>query len=155
MHPKKSLKWRNKRYFGRFRLESMDRWMFGDMKSGRYILKYSMFKIVRHVLVKGKASPDDPNLKEYWEGRNRELSREHVPSYQKVAKKQDYKCLVCEQSLFNYEELHLHHKIPRSKGGTSSYANLSLVHLYCHQQIHADASYLEEDWNLIIPEPEA
>ncbi|MFI6936869.1 hypothetical protein [Streptomyces sp. NPDC050287] len=34
--------------------------MFGDRDTGRYLVKFSWTKIVRHRLVKGRASPDDP-----------------------------------------------------------------------------------------------
>ena len=39
-------------------------------------------------------------------------------------------------SLHNGEELHVHHVIPKSQGGEDTVSNLTLVHLYCHQQIH-------------------
>ncbi|MEO1432849.1 MAG: HNH endonuclease signature motif containing protein [Cyanobacteria bacterium J06633_8] len=45
-------------------------------------------------------------------------------------------CPTCRESLFNGEELHVHHIIPKSKGGKDTYKNLQLVHLMCHQQIH-------------------
>ena len=50
---------------------------------------------------------------------------------------QDGVCLVCGESLFNDEELQVHHRKPIKEGGDDSYSNLQLVHLYCHQQIHA------------------
>lgn len=88
-------------------------------------------------MVIGKSSPDDPELKEYWAERNKAKTKELLPSYQKIAKKQSGVCPVCNQSLLNEEILHCHHIIPRSQGGKNTYANLQLVHLYCHQQIHA------------------
>jgi RNA-directed DNA polymerase len=45
--------------------------VFGDRDSGAYLLKFSWTKIVRHQLVKGKASPDDPALESYWAQRRR------------------------------------------------------------------------------------
>lgn len=137
MHPGKNNEWKKKRYWGNLDLDREDNWMFGDKKSGKHIIKYSHFKIERHVMVTGISSPDDPTLKEYWENRTREKARELTPSRQKVAKRQDFKCRTCGQTLFNDEELHLHHKKPKSVGGKDTYSNLELVHLYCHQQIHA------------------
>jgi RNA-directed DNA polymerase len=49
-----------------FNMSRRDRWIFGDRDSGAYLLKHSWTKIVRHQLVDGTASPDDPNLTEYW-----------------------------------------------------------------------------------------
>ena len=37
----------------------------------------------------------------------------------------------------NDEELHIHHVKRRVDGGTDDPSNLKLVHLYCHQQVHA------------------
>ena len=48
-----------------------DRWVFGDRDSGAYLLKFAWTKIVRHTMVKGWASPDDPALADYWAARRR------------------------------------------------------------------------------------
>jgi len=70
-HPNKSKHWISGNYFGRFNKARTDRWVFGDRDSGAYLLKFSWTKIVRHQLVKGKASPDDPTLQPYWAQRRR------------------------------------------------------------------------------------
>ncbi|WP_051035598.1 group II intron reverse transcriptase/maturase [Fischerella muscicola] len=137
MHPNKSTSWHNYRYWGRLNLDRNDYWVFGDKQTGQYLLKFSWFNIRRHTMVKGDASPDDPALREYWDLRNNRKSHSLIPSYQKLAQKQGYKCSVCGESLFNDEPLQKHHKIPRSKGGKDSYANLELMHYYCHQQLHS------------------
>ncbi|MGD1857674.1 MAG: HNH endonuclease, partial [Leptolyngbyaceae cyanobacterium] len=31
----------------------------------------------------------------------------------------------------------LHHRLPKAKGGKNTYDNLVLLHLFCHQQLHA------------------
>lgn len=136
MHPKKSINWIKKRYWGKLNLDREDRWVFGDKASGRHLLKFRWFNIERHTLIKGDSSPDDPTLKKYWENRNKEKAKGLIPSYQKVAKNQNFTCPKCGQSLFNDEELQLHHRKPRSEGGKDNYANLELVHFLCHQQIH-------------------
>jgi RNA-directed DNA polymerase len=40
--------------------------VFGDRESGAYLAKFAWTKIVRHHLVKGQSSPDDPTLTQYW-----------------------------------------------------------------------------------------
>jgi RNA-directed DNA polymerase len=70
-HPNKPKHWISDKYFGRFNRSRKDRWVFGDRDSGAYLLKFSWTKIVRHQLVKGKASPDDPALESYWDQRRR------------------------------------------------------------------------------------
>jgi RNA-directed DNA polymerase len=65
-HPNKSKSWVVNRYFDKFNKARQDRWVFGDRATGTYLTKFSWTQIVRHVLVKGGASPDDPALVEYW-----------------------------------------------------------------------------------------
>jgi RNA-directed DNA polymerase len=144
MHPKKNNEWKKHRYWGKLNLDREDRWVFGDKRSGQYLFKFSWFDIQRHELVKGASSPDDPELKNYWGNRNRKKSDAYTPSIQKVAIKQNCICPVCGQSLFNDEEIHVHHIIPKKKGGNNKYSNLQVLHLYCHQQIHAQTSIEEE-----------
>ncbi len=137
-HPNKNKKWRKDRYWGKLNLEKNDKWVFGDKSTGKHILKFSWFKIKRHKLVVGRSSPDDPTLKEYWEKREKNKVSNHSKSIQKIAEKQGHICQVCGQSLYDGEEIHKHHKIPKSKGGKDTYSNLELVHFYCHQQIHSE-----------------
>ena len=68
-HPHKSKRWIINRYFGMFNGSRRDRWVFGDRDSGAYLLKFAWTKIVRHTMVKGWASPDDPALADYWDWR--------------------------------------------------------------------------------------
>src|SRR5207237_3302831 len=68
-HPNKSKRWVVNRYFGRLNRARDDRWVFGDRASGAHLLKFAWTRIVRHQLVTGAASPDDPALTEYWAAR--------------------------------------------------------------------------------------
>jgi RNA-directed DNA polymerase len=137
MHPKKSTDWRHRKYWGRFQLDRLDPWVFGDKQTGGHLLKFSWFPIERHVLVKGTASPDDPRLQDYWTKRQAAKTKDLTFSKQKLAKRQQGRCPECGETLFNEEELQVHHLLARSQGGKNSYSNLALVHLLCHQQIHA------------------
>lgn len=140
-HPKKSWEWRKNRYFGSFNLDKPNyKWVFGDKKTGAHLTLFDWFEIERHILVKGKSSPDDPNLREYWDIRDeKKVKNLKNKSLQKLAKIQNHVCSVCGESLYNGEELHKHHKIPRSQGGKDTYRNLELIHLYCHQKIHGNS----------------
>jgi RNA-directed DNA polymerase len=139
-HPKKPAYWMKARYFGRLNLERNDHWVFGDKDSGMHLLKFAWFKIERHVLVKENASPDDRALRDYWAKRKRNRSKDLKPSRARIAQNQQGCCLHCGESLFDGEDIQLHHKIPKEAGGTDKYANLELLHLFCHQQIHATAN---------------
>ncbi len=65
-HPNKPKRWVVARYFGMFNHSRRDRWVFGDRESGAYLPKFAWTRIVRHQLVKGTSSPDDPALADYW-----------------------------------------------------------------------------------------
>jgi RNA-directed DNA polymerase len=144
-HPHKPKQWGKTKYFGRLNLDRQDKWVFGDKQTGAYVHKYRWFPIERHILVKGTASPDDPKLRDYWRQRNATKVEDLTPSKQKVSLRQKGYCPVCGESLFNEEELHLHHKKPRAQGGKSNYGNLQLVHLYCHQQLHRSKELIEDE----------
>ena len=105
---------------------------------GIHLLKFTWFDIERHVLIPGKSSPDDPNpkIQKWFKSKRKRKSKDYKKSWQKIARNQNYVCPTCRESLFNGEELHVHHIIPKSKGGKDTYKNLQLVHLMCHQQIH-------------------
>ena len=136
-HPNKPMYWIKDRYFGRLNLDRQDNWVFGDKPTGGYLLKFKWFAIERHVLVEGKASPDDPALRDYWTKRNMAKAKDLAPSKQKIARKQQGKCQWCGESLFNGEEIHFHRRTPGKDGGKYTYDNMEMVHLFCHQQIHA------------------
>jgi len=135
-HPTKPTHWRTRQYWGRMNAERADNWVFGDKHTGAYLLKFRWFKIERHTLVKGTASPDDPRLCAYWRARDAAKATTLTPSKRKLARAQEYVCPTCGDSLFNGEEVHTHHRQPQGQGGTNSYDNLTLRHLYCHQQEH-------------------
>lgn len=96
VHPNKPRNWIIARYFGRFNPSRQDRWVFGDRASGVYLLKFSWTKIVRHPMVKGTASPDDPTLADYWAERRRKgppppMGRTDL----RLLQKQDGRCPLC------------------------------------------------------------
>ncbi len=137
-HPNKGIKWRVKRYFGQFKKGSKDKWVFGTPEA--YLPKLSWIPIKRHILVSYNSSPDDPDLKDYWEEREQRKT-ELLPQsrWKELARRQGNHCPVCQQHLTNGEELHVHHIHKRSEGGSNALSNLKLTHLYCHQQIHSGA----------------
>jgi RNA-directed DNA polymerase len=136
-HPEKPWWWLKKRYWGKTNKGRRDRWVFGHQRDGYYLQKFAWTKIERHTLVRGRSSPDDPSLRDYWWERRRINLRRLSDSDARLAEKQDWCCPVCGMHLMNGEELHRHHKVPRQQGGTDAASNRELVHLYCHQQRHA------------------
>ena len=136
-HPTKPWKWIIRTYFGRHRAGRQDKWVFGNPKTGNHLPKLSWASIRRHIMVRFDASPDDPDLRPYWERREARKA-ELLPTWRQreLARRQRGQCPICHDSLHNEEGLHVHHVIPRSQGGEDAISNLALVHLYCHQQVH-------------------
>ena len=140
-HPNKSQKWRKDKYWGNINLQKPNnKWVFGDKQIGSFMLQFSWFNIERHTLVRQRSSPDDPSQKEYWAKRNRKVDNLKAKRWNRkkeyVAHRQKYQCPICGQSLFNEEPLHLHHIVPRCKGGKDTAENLVWLHLYCHHKVH-------------------
>lgn len=50
-------------------------------------------------------------------------------------KKYGHKCLICQQTLHNEEQVDMHHIIPRASGGKYSIENILPLHQICHQQV--------------------
>jgi RNA-directed DNA polymerase len=94
-HPNKSNGWVAHRYFDAFNKSRRDRWVFGNRESGAYLLRHSWTSIVRHQMVPGPSSPDDPALAEYWARRR----QRHLPPLDSVSlrllKAQRGRCPVC------------------------------------------------------------
>ena len=68
-HGQKSWKWLRSHYWGCLHPTRRDHWVFGVPTKGLYLQKFSWVRFQRHTLVKGRASPDDPTLTDYWEKR--------------------------------------------------------------------------------------
>ncbi|WP_460532216.1 group II intron reverse transcriptase/maturase [Flindersiella endophytica] len=100
-HPNKSKSWVVKRYFGTFNPSRNDRWVFGDRDSGAYLVKFAWTKIVRHQLVEGKASVDDPTLTEYWAKRRRRNRPPLGAGMLRILESQKGRCWLCGDLLFH------------------------------------------------------
>lgn len=143
-HPNKSKKWIKAKYFHRF---GARQWVFAckgkdRQDSPKWASLYDVVstKIVRHKKVKGNASPDNPDLREYWKNRNKGMGkiRWAVGSkYHTIAQNQDWNCPICGESLLNEENLEVHHIVPVKDGGMDDTHNLVHLHSACHKQVHS------------------
>jgi hypothetical protein len=95
-HPNKPWHWKKNRSWGKLNPASEDTWVFGDKETGGYLLKFGWFKIERHVLVKGPASPDDSRLRAYWKGREKANQRGGLQSHSRPRLPQDEGVLLSE-----------------------------------------------------------
>lgn len=145
-HPNKSKTWVAQRYFQAF---GYRHWVFaatvqtpnGDDQSIS-LFRLDSLTIERHVKVKGTASPDDPELRDYWQRRQQRQGKlywSRGSKYYRLAQAQQWRCPVCGEALINGEEVHAHHCLPVQLGGMSINENLQLLHHACHRQVHGQA----------------
>jgi RNA-directed DNA polymerase len=100
-HRNKSKRWVVDRYFGKFHPTRQDRWVFGDRDSGYYLRRFVWTKIVRHRLVMGSASPDDPTLAHYWAERRRRKAPPLGRSTLRLLTAQAGRCSTCGDFLLH------------------------------------------------------
>jgi RNA-directed DNA polymerase len=101
-HPNKPTRWIIRRYFGTFNKSRQDRWVFGDRDSGAYLHRFAWTKIVRHPMVRGTSSPDDPALAEYWAARRRRgIPRPIDAATLRLLQSQHGRCPCCGQLLLD------------------------------------------------------
>ena len=94
-HPNKPKHWVADRYYGAFNRFRRDRWVFGDRDSGAYLLKFAWTGIVRHQMVPGPASPDDPTLAQYWAERRQRNKPPMDGITLSLLKTQRGRCPIC------------------------------------------------------------
>jgi RNA-directed DNA polymerase len=168
-HSNKSRYWIVDRYFGAFNRSRRDRWVFGDRDSGAYLIKFAWTPIVRHQMVKGRASVDDPALAGYWADRR---SRSRPPldkSRLHLLQMQKGRCPLCGSLLLQIDQepqtpsewerwLHVFRKAIRkhaittvTEHGKSDEATARLIHAHCRGRLHADPGGGPQQ--LLDPEP--
>src|SRR6266545_4099920 len=91
-------KWACYRHYNK---ASQDRWVLGDRDSGAYMPKFAWTAIVRHSLVRGQASPDDPAQAEYWATRRRKRKPLLDPSTLRLLHRQHGRCPICQELLLH------------------------------------------------------
>jgi RNA-directed DNA polymerase len=149
-HPNKPARWIIRRYFGTFNRSRQDRWVFGDRDSGAYLLRFSWTKIVRHQMVRGTSSPDDPALASYWADRRRKGPRQLDITSLRLLQAQHGRCPQCgdllldadrppqsprqwEQWLTVTRKAVIHNAIVLQADGKPDEATLRFLHAHCHR----------------------
>jgi RNA-directed DNA polymerase len=163
-HSNKSKKWVVHRYFGKFNKVRNDRWVFGDRSATTargatpYLVKFSWTHIVRHQLVAGGASPDDPDLIEYWAKRRKKV-KPPLDNYNlRLLTWQDGRCPLCGEHLIAVDQppqsprewerwwLSVVHRaivanyLTHGRSGAPDGTRTRLVHTSCHRALRARSS---------------
>jgi RNA-directed DNA polymerase len=100
-HPNKPRRWIITRYFGMFNPARQDKWVLGSRNTGYYLRKFAWTKIVRHRMVAGRASPDDPALTGYWQQRRRRDRLPVDPATWHLLRRQRGRCPLCRGLLLH------------------------------------------------------
>jgi RNA-directed DNA polymerase len=104
-------------------------WCFST-EEGYMLTLHSDTPIVRHIKVKGEASPYDGNWI-YWSKRRGEYP-ETPKRVATLLKKQKGICPHCGLYFTSTDIVEVDHKLPLSLGGKDQYDNLQLLHRHCH-----------------------
>jgi RNA-directed DNA polymerase len=145
-HPHKNKYWIKDKYF---KVIQSRRWVFAG-KTGLFtrdgnpewitLSKASDIPIKRYVKIKAEANPFDPTWEHYFEERLNFKMRDTLQMKKRLLilwSEQAGKCPCCKQSIEEEERWHVHHILPKCKGGKDTLDNLVLVHPNCHRQIHS------------------
>jgi RNA-directed DNA polymerase len=138
-HPRKTAHWVREKYF---KTVGGNHWVFtgvDDKGNQLHLFKASYVPVTRHVKIKGKANPFDPEWENYFEQRylqkwkNQKRGRSRL---RYLWEKQGGICPMCGQRFGKETSIHTHHIVERCKGGGDHLGNLVLLHPNCHRQVH-------------------
>lgn len=139
-HSNKSKGWIKQRYF--YVSEQGRDWCFFGRRNGKKatLTKASDVRIKRHIKIKGKANPYDPEWETYFESRMDRKVAETLKERGRVFRlwqEQNGICPVCRQKLTDQTDGHKHHIQWKVHGGNDTNDNLVLLHPNCHRQVHS------------------
>jgi RNA-directed DNA polymerase len=143
-HSKKPKRWIKNKYF---HTVGRRHWVFrGEItgKDGRpetvRLFYAADVPIKRHIKIKGKANPYDPEWEVYLEERLGVKTVDDLQGRRTLLylwKEQNGICPVCGEKITRLTGWHNHHIVWRTKGGGDGLENRVLLHPNCHSQIHS------------------
>jgi RNA-directed DNA polymerase len=151
-HPGKSRTWVVSKYW---HTVGGDNWVFSVTKDGKVtetLIRHSSKPIVRHIKVKGTASPYDGNLK-YWSSRRGKHPL--IPTrVAKLLKEQKGICAHCGLYFKEDDLIEVDHIIPKSQGGLDKYNNFQALHRHCHDSKTANDNLNSNKHNDVMEDDE-
>jgi len=151
-HPRKSGSWLKEKYFGRQRL---NHWcFFGTSYDSEgvpqivWLYPAHRTPIKRHVKVKGIANPYDPDYEAYFEKREGDHMADTFRGTRTLRflwYLQRGLCPICNLRITRLTGWRLHHRVSRTRGGSTGADNRVLLHPECHDRVHRQG--------LSVPQP--
>ncbi len=143
------------RYFRKFEKFRNDRRVFGDKDTGACLPRLAWTDIVRHTLVKGGASPDDPALAVYWAQRRQKVTPPLDSYTVRLLSRQDGRCSLCGENLLTPDQppqspqgwehwflqvtrkaIKAHYLVHHDTPSVARSNRTHLVHATCHRSKH-------------------
>lgn len=156
-HPKKLKGWIKNKYFGDANIGNIkEKWVFQAKVVNRsvekydsmFLYKFHWFRIKDHIMCKMDKLPDNKLDVKYFEdlrikrGRSRPFNILFKID-KDLSDSQFHLCPICNEDLFNGNKLHMHHIIPISENGKSTFENLVIIHEDCHSIIHNQTNMIK------------
>jgi RNA-directed DNA polymerase len=129
--------------------------VFGDRDSGSYLPKFAWTTIIRHYMVSGTASPDDPGLAQYWADRRRKHKPPLDNATLRLLQGQKGRCPLCGDFLLHVDRepstpreweqwlattrkaISKHNLVAHGWKGRPD--ELHLVHVSCYRRVTGDS----------------
>jgi RNA-directed DNA polymerase len=143
-HPTKGKKWIARKYWQTI---EGNKWTFATKgKNPMSLLRHPTFRAGDiWIKVQGNRTPFDGDWV-YWSERMGEKYKVLDTQKARIVQRQKGKCAKCGHHFQPNDNLEKHHLILKRKGGKNADNNMVLLHLHCHDQIHALPEHEYENW---------
>jgi RNA-directed DNA polymerase len=142
-HSTKKKTWIKNKYFKPVKGYSWT--FFGEIKENEiYLFRASTIPIRRHIKIKAKANPFDPEWETYFEKRitNQMMDKPQARNQIiKLWKDQKGLCPICGETITSSTGWRIHYTTWLSKGGKEQQQNRALLHPDCHLKVHKAKSF--------------
>lgn len=138
-HPKKGKNWIKSKYFKYHNGFNWTLFALNEDKETVCLFRASTVRIKRHIEIRVKANPYDPEDELYFEQRMDRLMIDKLLGKRMVKylySQQNGCCPICNLKITEQTGWNTHHKNPKHLGGKFVRENLVLLHPICHKQVH-------------------
>jgi len=142
-HPNKGVRWVKDKYF---KTQGTRKWVFAATEKDEdgnkrevILLKEADTPIHRHIKIKARANPHDPQWAQYFEsrwGKKMLHSARGRGKLYRVWRRQDGRCSICQEPITRSTPWDVRRIVKKSEGGSDAASNLKMHHLSCRRNHH-------------------